>query len=57
MAAQQIVAANTLIENLVAAGFGVGSYFPLLGTLFHPRAAELPPLGGNLRVSEQPQTG
>jgi hypothetical protein len=40
--AQQAVAADTLIEASIVAGFRLRSLWQLLGTLFHPRAAEPP---------------
>ena len=40
-AAQQLVAADTLIEDLIVAGLGCKLFWSLLGTSFHPRAAEL----------------
>lgn len=39
-AAQQAVAADTLVEDFVEVGFGFESFQFLMGTSFHPRAAE-----------------
>jgi len=40
-AAQPLVAADTLIESFVVAGFGLWSFRQLSAASFHPRAAEL----------------
>jgi len=42
LAAQQIAAADTLIEVPVVACFRLRSLWQLLGASLHPRAAELP---------------
>jgi hypothetical protein len=45
-AAQQLVAADLLIDSLYVAGLGQGWHLVLVAPSFHPQAAELGPLGG-----------
>jgi len=46
-AAQQLVAADTLIEDSIVSGFRLRSFRHLSGASFHPRAAELGGVGSD----------